>query len=693
MIFNKKHSLRIFLVLAVVAITLVIVFLSYHKYQYRDNDPQRGAELLPQTAFNDGFDKIYPSPEFSDWETAQTWQGWTPEQSMWYYNITQGSDLLPYDFFMVLQQTDSTQLFRAAQHIDQFRYIAQRQTDSNPDGLPLGFVKDTYKGKEYLGFTCSACHSSQIVYDRVAIRVDGAPAMSDMIAFMVALQKAVEHTLATPAKLSDFSQKVIARGNFDSAPDVKEALSDTATNLMLYNTMNRSKTDYGYSRLDAFGRIFNRILQHTLNREQLYKLLKQQMNDDVADKIIAGFESNIISGKDFDNLYKRLQPLLTVRQQLKLRNSIFNSPDAPVSYPFLWDTPQHDYVQWNGIAANASVGPVGRNVGEVLGVFGTLDWKEVEGNSLLANTVGGQKKDGRHISFESSVDVTNLRLIESQLKELHSPVWPETVLPKIDRKLAKKGEDIFKNYCASCHLPIDRTDPHRRVIAQFDKLDSILTDPRTAENSVSYQGYSGILQGNYVDIGVGSLYIQEKMPVAALLTSAATNVVLTPDPDKWFLRRWFDWIYNLANTATKNDVKESLKQGNVGLATAIAPYGDITAYKGRPLNGIWATAPYLHNGSVPTLYDLFLPQKRENDPEGGEYRPDEFWLGSRQFDAEKVGYINKPGQGTRFLTHLKANSNAGHEFAAGKTPQRNGKIWPALNKSQRMELVEYLKTL
>src|SRR5207244_3569794 len=57
--------------------------------------------------------------------------------------------------------------------------------------------------------------------------------------------------------------------------------------------------------------------------------------------------------------------------------------NAPVSYPFLWDTPQHDFVQWNGAAKNNDilaakfiigtrhVGALGRNTGEVVGVFGT----------------------------------------------------------------------------------------------------------------------------------------------------------------------------------------------------------------------------------------------------------------------------------------------------------------------------------
>jgi hypothetical protein len=67
------------------------------------------------------------------------------------------------------------------------------------------------------------------------------------------------------------------------------------------------------------------------------------------------------------------------------------------------------------------------------------------------------------------------------------------------------------------------------------------------------------------------------------------------------------------------------------------------AYKARPLNGIWATAPYLHNGSVPSLYELLLSARRDDDePAEGEpapeFRPDEFVVGSQEFDPIKVGF-------------------------------------------------------
>lgn len=689
----KKCLYYIALPILALLIILFIFIKIYNSIQFWDDDPNRGAEIIKQSKFGDSFDKVYPSKDFKDWDKAKNWQGWSPSQSMWYYNTTQGSDLLPYDLFMELEQIDSEELFRSASNIDRYRYIPQRPTFSNEDGLPLGIIKDSYKGKDYIGFTCAACHTNQIVFNKVAIRVDGAPAMSDLDSFIIALQKAIEHTVKTPEKLARTSKRIIERGTYDSEQEVKQALQDVAVDLYLYNSMNHSKTKYGYARLDAFGRIFNRVLQHIINKDQLKTVLKEALSPDEVGKVLDDIDNNVISKQQFDHLFTRIQPLLTNRQKIELRNALFNAPDAPVSYPFLWDTPQHDYVQWNGLANNAGVGPIGRNSGEVIGVFGTLDWKEEHGTNFLANLVGGQNSDGKHVNFDSSINVTNLRRIESQLWELQSPVWPEAVLPAINKASAERGDHIFDQYCAACHQSIDRASPSRRVIAQLDKLSLVGTDTVMSANSTSAVGHSGILEGNYVDVGVGKLYVQEVMPVAALLTSATTNVVLTPDPDKYFFQRWFDWVYNLATTFFKNEVKSSLKQGVHDPATLTAPFADLASYKGRPLNGIWATAPYLHNGSVPTLYDLLLPKKREGDPEDGEYRPDTFKVGSRLFDPVKVGFVTDSAEGFVFDTSRSANSNGGHEYAAGRTAQRDGTLLPPLNKQQRMDLLEYLKTL
>ena len=119
-------------------------------------------------------------------------------------------------------------------------------------------------------------------------------------------------------------------------------------------------------------------------------------------------------------------------------------------------------------------------------------------------------------------------------------------------------------------------------------------------------------------------------------------------------------------------------------------------YRARPLNGAWATAPYLHNGSVPSLYWLLHPAAE---------RPKKFCMGgARDFDPEHVGLRVdgdetkcKSGQ-TLFSTtdhsgsEINGNSVAGHSFE-GAAPYPNGIVGRQFKKDERDDLLEYLKTL
>jgi mono/diheme cytochrome c family protein len=99
-------------------------------------------------------------------------------------------------------------------------------------------------------------------------------------------------------------------------------------------------------------------------------------------------------------------------------------------------------------------------------------------------------------------------------------------------------------------------------------------------------------------------------------------------------------------------------------------YKKSEGYANIALDGIWARAPYLHNGSIPTLYALLLPAAE---------RPKEFQRGCDRFDAELVGFVCQDG--FRFDTTLPGNRNVGHEYGT------------ALPEHERSDLLEYLKTL
>jgi mono/diheme cytochrome c family protein len=81
-------------------------------------------------------------------------------------------------------------------------------------------------------------------------------------------------------------------------------------------------------------------------------------------------------------------------------------------------------------------------------------------------------------------------------------------------------------------------------------------------------------------------------------------------------------------------------------------------YLAGPLDGIWARAPYLHNGSVPTLRQLVTRSSR----------PERFYRGSRHYEAAAMGWEweaeAERGTGRRLFlydTTLTGNSNQGHE--------------------------------
>ena len=111
------------------------------------------------------------------------------------------------------------------------------------------------------------------------------------------------------------------------------------------------------------------------------------------------------------------------------------------------------------------------------------------------------------------------------------------------------------------------------------------------------------------------------------------------------------------------------------------------AYKVRPLNGVWATPPYLHNGSVPTVEALLGPP---------EERPKKFYLGNREYDPVNLGYkFDKIDQRLR-IRHLDPRQlEHGPRIQEGihKTRETKGVIGPELSPDDRKAIIEYLKTL
>jgi hypothetical protein len=617
-------------------------------------------------------------------------QGWSVKQKAEWYTLTQGSRLLPLTWFRALEQPGSSKLFLERDYIEGFRYLPHASAGAGR--LPIGFTIDTQddsglgitqlRWKEnqssreaWMGLNCSACHTSEITYKGKRMRLEGGATLADFQHFMEEFTRALTETRDDAGKFDRFA-KVVLKGA-DTATNRGMLKGELARYLdwqVMLQKANATPLRYGFARLDAFGHIFNKILASTEASDQS-----------------------------------------------------FNPSDAPVSYPFLWNIHQFDKVQWNGIAPSKLIGPtydigaLGRNLGEVIGVFADLKLR------------GFPATDG----YASSANVTNLDRLEQLLAQLKPPAWPDKVLGTIDPGKRAAGQALFATRCANCHAPLARDDLKTRIKVTMTPLkgpDPAGTDAWMACNAYTYQGKSGVLQRTpkkffilpplpieFFDdtapaaqlLGAsvaGAIWTEREDVVADLLKTIKTDVASQKGGPLAKAKGVVQFIKGKVDAKVRLDLAAKIKDvryfelepspqalgappANLQLAPGL---GDdkaarlrrcltednpLLAYKGRPLTGIWASPPYLHNGSVPTLYDLLLPP--------GE-RPPSFYLGSHEFDPDKVGYVTAQSAQNSFQFRsrdeagrvIEGNSNAGHDYGNA-----------SLSEADRRALVEYMKSL
>ena len=562
-------------------------------------------------------------------------QNWTAEARQEFYTTSQGSRIMPYAWFMALEVSDSQDSF-ASVRLPELGYIANNQIVNNPDKLPVGFVRDINEitKRDYIGLNCAACHTNQLSYQGKTFQIDGAPSLADMWGLLSGLDDSLKATLNNADKFTRFANKVLGQdaGNATATNKLKKELSDFVKYWSKFIEDSRVDHAWGRGRLDAFGMIFNRV-----------------------SSIDLGIPENS------------------------------RKPDAPVSVPFLWGTSFQSRVQWNGVAENTNdIERLGRNVGEVLGVFAEAQFRA---SSLLEIPQPAR----------TSAKRLNQVRLENQLKKLWSPKWPDH-LGTIDNAKMKAGEALYRNNCEQCHeiVPHDQQDTPVEVVMTL--LSEVRTDPKMAVNAATgmvstgdlkllFKGRSSVPRGELLQTLVQLAVISPYRDVAmkqGLVDIVLNDDLFNPKEIKAFLREI--GFAEQAARALVDAHEEKLKQYYKDLQKTIAalkaqPASAASAsaapptlkYKAAPLAGIWATAPYLHNGSVPNLYELLLP---------GSQRTTKFYVGNREFDPKKVGFSTDQAPGTSlFDTSLSGNSNLGHD------------TYGTFTEEQRWQLVEYLKSL
>jgi mono/diheme cytochrome c family protein len=323
----------------------------------------------------------------------------------------------------------------------------------------------------------------------------------------------------------------------------------------------------------------------------------------------------------------------------------WSTPLAPTKPPFLWNAPQGSWTQWRGTQQD----PLRRNLTEAMGVYMSID--------LTSET----PQEGL---FSSSSMVLNLDKIEKALSRLAPPRWPEDVFGKIDRKKAALGATLFAANCATCHnsYPYTWTSSNK-----FGK--------RFIEVGLVPESYVGTDPGQFEDLRPYALtrqlgsHFPKPFKDADLIPTGALYVLLQ------------DEIMGVALNQLQPTAEQSIELHGYR-ELPLPPPPRVNMYKAAPREGVWATPPFMHNGSVPNLYEMLIPANQ---------RTKKFYLG-RDFDPIKVG-VDTSGKSGTFLvdTTLRGSSNQGHSFENGRLG--DGIIGPLLTEEQRWALVEYLKSI
>jgi hypothetical protein len=258
------------------------------------------AGCAPADGASAGSDVVESGDAYAD-------QGWTPANRAEMYYLSQGSQLLPYRWFIALRVAGSDERFASAEHMGSLGFATEESSSENPDGLPPGFARDG----DQLGLTCTACHTGQIRYRGATVRIDGGSSLANLMEFQTRLLASLDATLPPSDRFDAFADEVLEKDS-SSRDQLGADLAQLVALMEQRLAPSRLGVEAGAGRIDGVGQATNETL-----------CLKFEMPNNCAPY------------------------------------------HAPTNPGFLWGLGELSWVQSNGSVHGA----LPRNVGEALGVF------------------------------------------------------------------------------------------------------------------------------------------------------------------------------------------------------------------------------------------------------------------------------------------------------------------------------------
>ena len=236
-----------------------------------------------------------------------------------------------------------------------------------------------------------------------------------------------------------------------------------------------------------------------------------------------------------------------------------------------------------------------------------------------------------------------LDALEEYIQTLRPPRFSDYF--EVDDALAAAGRPIYQQHCARCHAD-----------------DGELTGAVLSLTTEAWTDGLGTFAAAAAAAGEGEGGDDTETASAGGSVAAAGGGDPWTDPHRAEM-----WTQEAADAYNRYPPKTDWK---------FQHFRSTGGYVNVPLDGLWLRAPYLHNGSVPYLAELFeLPEARTGS----------FYRGYDLYDPERVGFVSEGADaeraGTPYDVAVPGNSNQGHLWGVELAPE------------DKQALVEYLKTL
>ncbi|MBY0415619.1 MAG: hypothetical protein K2Q18_15705 [Bdellovibrionales bacterium] len=527
------------------------------------------------------------------------------------------------------------------------------------------------------GANCAFCHTGSVIDSSNPAKrliIDGAPATIEMKGFFYDIIGSTYQTMFDKKELSEFYERLNVKNGQEKAfalttdlkkeMGVEDSLINYAITLLgkapvigkkINKEMGIKVSILLYEKKEVLTKYLIRMLQETYDLKEVTPLMKKRMeyltwfgapNPDVF-TTPEGYGRTDAFGR-ISNATVRL------RSYIKLT--------APVSLPPMYGMKYKAFFHYN---ANTN-SLVSRNVGQAFG--------------LGAIVTGDLDEKGKLL--DSTVNVHNLIELEKLINKVPVPEFVKFFPNQnINKEQIVKGCEVYLTKCVQCHeANPERVGPTNSLIDhKMIEADIINTDKEYTKN-----------------ISKAAL----GLPFRKALFDFNDKV-----KDGYYAKNGIDLAlqkeYAQEETRGPEFFRDTFLGENRFAEKSISEYGNIIkgkSFVARHLSGVWSAAPFLHNGSVPNLYELLLPEVK---------RSKKFIVGNLNYDIALLGFkstlqdhpyfkdklkwklmsddpcydVNDP---FCFDTTLVGNSNVGH------SPAMYG---GELKNSEKMALIEFLKVL